>query len=126
MSKLPRPCLTPGCPAVVTGKVSHCPEHAPPDARRRDPEQVRFYGSTRWKKLREYVRSQEPICAMCQERPSSQVHHKDGDWRNNDRRNLEGVCDPCHRQHSGRDHVAKRGQRTEEEDHGDHHAAWLV
>jgi 5-methylcytosine-specific restriction enzyme A len=119
---LPRPCLTPGCPAVVTGKTSHCPTHAPPDSRRKDPAQARFYGSKAWKRLREYVRREEPTCAMCKERPSTQVHHRDGDWRNNDRRNLEAVCDPCHRSHSGRDHHAKRGQEPEPKDGG----AWLV
>jgi hypothetical protein len=53
---------------------------------------------------------------MCGERASTQVHHKDGDWENAARANLEAVCDPCHRAHSGREHRAKRGQRPKETD----------
>jgi 5-methylcytosine-specific restriction endonuclease McrA len=116
--KLPRPCLAPGCPATVTGRAVRCPEHALPDSRHRDPEQARFYGSTTWKLIRLRVRREEPTCRTCGTRPTTEVHHVDGDWRNNSRSNLEGICTPCHRSTSGRDHHAKRGEQPEEHDAG--------
>ncbi len=110
MSRLPRPCLEPGCPNTVTGRALRCPQHALPDARHRDPEQVRYYASAAWRALRARVRREEPVCGLCQERPSEQVHHIDGDWRNNQRANLQAVCAACHLERSGRDHQARRGQ----------------
>jgi hypothetical protein len=101
-----RPCAKHGCPALVAGST-YCAEHTP--TRKKDPEQAKHYGSSRWRKLSEIVRKQEPICAMCLERPSAVTDHIDGDWRNNDRENLRGLCRDCNARHTGKQHRWKRG-----------------
>jgi hypothetical protein len=108
MTRLRRPCLQPGCPAVVSGRDGRCPEHAVP-SRYRDPAQYQYYRSRAWRELSERVRREQPTCACGA--PATQVHHRDGDWRDAERANLEAVCAPCHRSQSGRDHAAKRGQQ---------------
>jgi 5-methylcytosine-specific restriction endonuclease McrA len=82
------------------------------DTYRKDTAQAQFYGSTGWKRLREYVRGQEPVCQLCGRRPSTNVDHIDGDWRNNSRANLRALCTPCERSHTARQHGAKARGRT--------------
>ena len=103
-----RPCTHPGCPRLVARGA--CPEHerARQDQRRKDPEQARFYGSARWQAIRRMIRERDPICTVCQRRASTQVHHLDGRWDNNDPANLAGICGPCHASESGRQHRGKR------------------
>jgi 5-methylcytosine-specific restriction enzyme A len=108
MTRLPRPCLHPRCPATVTGKASHCPAHAPPDSRRHDPAQRAFYGSRSWKRTRAFVLAEEPVCRICGTAPSTTVDHENGRWNDNRRENLRGLCDPCERSRTGRQHRAKR------------------
>lgn len=107
MAKPAHPCGQPGCPVLVHGRP-HCPEHTV--ERKRDPEQARFYGSSRWQKLRAMVRRQQPLCQMCRNAPSAVVDHIDGNWRNNRMDNLRGLCSPCERSHTGRQHQKKRGR----------------
>jgi 5-methylcytosine-specific restriction enzyme A len=100
-----RPCTQSGCPRLVSG--GRCEEHA--RVRKHDPNQRRFYSSARWRQLAELVRRQQPICTVCERAPSTQAHHRDGDWRNNAADNLAGICAPCHARESGRAHREKRG-----------------
>lgn len=99
-----RVCGAPGCGRLV--KSGRCPEHTvkQSDRRQHDPEQRRFYSSGRWTKLSRMIRSRDPICRICEDAPSKEADHIDGNWRNNDPRNLRGVCGACHRKRSGRDH----------------------
>lgn len=104
MSRAPRICITPGCPNLVP-----CPVHTVTQDQRRekDPEQARFYRSSRWTRLSKLVRAQEPICRLCERRPSTNVDHIDGDWRNNERANLRALCSSCERTRTGKQHRAK-------------------
>lgn len=104
-----RVCAAPGCGELVPR--GHCPAHQikQSDRRKHDPEQRRFYNSHRWQKIRAAIRSRYPVCQVCHDALSEQVHHKDGDWRNNDPANLEGICKDCHASESGRQHREKQG-----------------
>lgn len=102
------PCGVPSCPTLT--RNARCPAHTVTREERnpKDPKQQQFYGSTRWKATRSIIRKRDPICKMCHRRPTTQVHHKDNDWQNNDPSNLEGVCKWCHLEHSGREQRKKQ------------------
>jgi 5-methylcytosine-specific restriction protein A len=61
------------------------------------------YSSSKWIKLRDFVRSEEPLCRHCKEKgmivPTKIIDHiqsiLDGGeaW---DRDNLQGLCESCH------------------------------
>jgi 5-methylcytosine-specific restriction enzyme A len=102
-----RPCTEPGCATLV--KRGRCSDHLV--ERPKNPDQQRFYGSTRWKALRTLVKKQEPICRMCRRKPTKVADHIDGDWRNNARENLRGLCTDCNAEHTARQHQAKRAPR---------------
>src|SRR5690349_16791196 len=60
-----RPCASQPCPELVTS--GHCPTYAKEQDRDRRPEWVtKFYGSTRWKKLREWKRRHNPPREYCE------------------------------------------------------------
>lgn len=102
-----RPCGEPGCPALVAS--GRCPAHQ--RERPKDPAQQKFYGSSRWQKLRALVKQQQPFCAGCQREMSATVDHINGDWNDNRRENLQGLCWPCHNAKSGGQH-RRRGSGT--------------
>ena len=51
------------------------------------------------------VLSEEPLCRRCRAKGltvlATMVHHIDGNSSNNNRENLEPLCDPCHRAEHG-------------------------
>lgn len=50
-------------------------------------------GSTRrWRNLRELIIARDDGCVVCHTHEEIEVHHRDGDWRNDDPRNLETRC----------------------------------
>src|SRR5437588_8087367 len=55
----------------------------------------RGYG-TDHEKLRTIVIAQEPVCSICKNALSEQMHHKDGNAFNRERSNVTGVCRSCH------------------------------
>lgn len=104
MTKPLHPCPEPGCPVLVAdGK---CSAHT--TARAKDPDQAKFYGSSRWQSIRKLIRRRDPVCKLCLRGAATNVDHIDGNWRNNDPSNLRGLCDPCDRRHSGSQHSEKR------------------
>lgn len=46
--------------------------------------------------LRAKIRKGKTLCALCDERTATDVHHKDGHHHNNDPANLTPVCKRCH------------------------------
>jgi len=113
MSSLPRPCLVPGCTALVKGAESRCPTHLTV-ARSRPPGSQKFYSSSRWQKIRASVRREQPVCQRCLKdnrvTPSQTVHHIDNDFRNNETANLEGLCNACHFSISGAEHNLRKNR----------------
>lgn len=87
--------------------TDRCPAHPRHAERRKDPAQAAFYSSMKWRRLRAQVKREQPICAICRVRPSQVVDHVDGDWRNNERINLRGLCRPCEARRTGQQHAAK-------------------
>ena len=73
--------------------------------------QARFYGSRQWKAIRARVRREQPTCTVCRHAPTTDVHHRDGDWRNLAPSNLQGVCRHCHLSLTAEQHNARRSGR---------------
>lgn len=100
------PCREPRCPAIAVAR-GYCAEHAGPaesarrrrhDARRGSAAQ-RGYGA-RWRRVRALVLAREPRCRDCKADGrvtlANEVHHIDGNNRNNTLANLMPLCKSCH------------------------------
>ncbi len=67
-------------------------------------EAWRFYGSTRWKRMRVMVLNEQPLCVRCEEQgltePAMEVDHIIDRVERPDlafeRGNLQGLCKRCH------------------------------
>lgn len=105
-----RPCVHPGCTAIVKGGGNRCPKHlAAYEERQRERARIsdeqrgsrheRGYGSN-WEKVRADKLTKNPLCAICKKRgkivPATVVHHIDEDQFNNDPKNLCSLCRDCH------------------------------
>lgn len=70
------------------------------DHERDQTEERRFYHSPEWRRMRNAKLAQDPLCERCERHGrltgAVLVHHKDGDWQNNDPNNYESQCNPCH------------------------------
>ena len=109
----PAPCNYPGCDKLVAAGRGPCPLHkgvvrkAYDEARKRDPV-TKFYGSSRWKRLRRHKLEITPLCEPCRRdgrvTPADTVHHKieirDGGAQL-DMGNLESICRACHNRAHG-------------------------
>ncbi len=90
---LGHPCRHPGCPEITVER--YCPTHtyqAQPD--NRPSSTARGYGYQH-QQLRTQVLQEEPYCRLCG-RPSGHMDHIDGNVKNNNRDNLQGLCASCH------------------------------
>lgn len=109
-----RPCRAPGCPNLVRGPGSYCPEHAREVQRRYDAERGspsrRGYGRN-WRRLRAIVLAEQPLCAdpdgvHGDEPPlATEVDHivplRAGGT--NARSNLQALCKSCHSRKTARE-----------------------
>jgi 5-methylcytosine-specific restriction enzyme A len=95
----PHPCNHPGCPAVVFGAYCAAHDRARQQAqdKQRGSSHARGYGA-RWRKLRDLVLHEEPICRVCKRKASTDVDHIVPKSRGGTdaRANLQGLCKPCH------------------------------
>ncbi len=117
-----RPCLHPGCTALVRG--GYCDKHRPPDANRRSEKSQgyrRWYNLSVWKDdLRPKQLVREPWCRACAQRGlrvrATDVDHiqpHDGDWSKFvDPANLQSLCHACHSAKTIRESRAKAARRS--------------
>ncbi|MHA6905138.1 HNH endonuclease [Ralstonia syzygii subsp. celebesensis] len=100
-------CRHPGCGRRVD-VPGYCTEHKQHErqwdstdrARARQAKRALATNSTAWRRLRESVLRDDPLCAECSRAGrvviARLVDHIDGDATNNERSNLQGLCWPCH------------------------------
>ena len=64
--------------------------------------------SSLWEHIRLAYMRERPLCEECEKQglvvPTEQVHHRDGNPRNNVEENLESVCAACHNRLTARQH----------------------
>lgn len=90
----------PDRPPRFSGAVRSRSFFKPKDSR----PKVRNYSlsGAAWRKLRAAVLLEEPLCRLCKKkdppviRAAKCVDHEDGDPNNNDPKNLQPLCWPCH------------------------------
>jgi 5-methylcytosine-specific restriction protein A len=113
MPKLPpKPCRHRGCGKATTNPRGLCDEHQGhswdkgKDGRKRESSYRRGYGRA-WREIRVMVLRQEPLCRVCGEEGrlayATQVDHIDGDAFNNERTNLQAICEQCHAKKTARE-----------------------
>lgn len=93
-----RPCPTPGCPELTNGGpcAKHAREHRRAWERTETGKPKRKRGRP-WRRVRDQVLSEEPLCMVCQDAPTVEVDHIDPNG-DDQRDNLQGVCKSCHRE----------------------------
>ena len=104
-----RPCIEPGCPALVDRGESRCPSHKRSRAlaydARRGTAAERGYDADH-RKWRERVLRRDPICKGCGREPSTFADHliplKQGGAKL-DLANGQGMCSRCHQAKRGRE-----------------------
>jgi len=104
-----QPCNTPGCPALVTHGV-RCIEHRRKNEREKGHAYKRGYDRT-WERLRDKVRSEEPLCRRGLElglvEPTEHIDHiipiRDRPDLRLKRPNLQGLCKKHHGEKTARE-----------------------
>jgi 5-methylcytosine-specific restriction protein A len=97
------PCSFPGCPELIPAGERFCKEHKKQEQReynkQRGSSTQQGYDA-RWQKIRKMKLNTDPLCEEClrngRTTVATQVHHKDGNVRNNSSDNLESLCIECH------------------------------
>ena len=87
-------------------------------------ERAKFYGSTKWRKLRLNYIMYNPLCEQCLQdnrtTPATQVHHKDSfmnysGWMRTEmffnQDNLMALCEECHGKIHGECGRTQKGER---------------
>jgi len=121
VDRMPRrpkvPCSYPGCHELVeAGQGGRCEKHRRQERQRYDNERgtaaQRGYDA-RWRQIRAIVLAEEPLCRECSRQgrvmPAKDVHHINGNPRDNRRENLEPLCHECHSRHTARHQAFGRG-----------------
>lgn len=78
-----------------------------------------FYSTKRWRNLRQFFLSQNPLCVMCEANgqlvTATVVDHiiprRDRPDLELEESNLQGLCEPCHNAKSGREGQASKRRR---------------
>lgn len=99
-SRAPHPCAKPGCPNLTNER--YCTEHAHLNGqadRERGSSSARGYNAA-WQRIRLAALTRDPVCPLCRMenviRPSSPVHHVNGNPKDNRRENLIAMCKEHH------------------------------
>lgn len=117
-----RLCTYSGCKNVVSDGGSRCELH-PHQKRASEPEKKRpyqsIYSSSRWKRLRQVILSEHPLCVHCERlglvTAATVIDHiieiSDGGavW---DRDNLQPLCRTCHQIKTGLEQRRRRNKRS--------------
>ncbi|MGF1787106.1 hypothetical protein L4D00_15025 [Photobacterium swingsii] len=101
---LPKLCTERGCNIVSTDGNPKCHLHR---SDRRKPraevaERATFYNTTRWTKFSRLIRSERPVCELCDNELTSDLDHfieRSIDYRKDyefDPRNMVCLCKACH------------------------------
>jgi len=103
------PCRYPGCPELVEAGQRFCDKHKREVNRQYDKKRgtaVQRGYDARWRRIRKMVLAEEPLCRECLKhgivKPATDVHHIDGNPKNNKRENLEPLCHECHSRHTAK------------------------
>ena len=110
-----RPCRHAGCPELVAMPKRYCPSHASEentnDVLRRGGSAERGY-TDHWRKVRMATLRAHPVCSIpaCGH-AATEVHHLDGNPRNNHPDNLQALCKSCHSSIRDRGESGYRGAR---------------
>jgi 5-methylcytosine-specific restriction protein A len=103
-----KPCSYPLCPELISGEQTYCDKHKKKvnteyQKRRTDIEEQTFYRSYRWRKLRKYKLSRDPLCAICLRegivKEATMVDHIKPIKNGGDLMavvNLQSLCVSCH------------------------------
>lgn len=90
-----RPCSRPFCPNTVRAPAVRCVKHEKEHAVK--SENTGQNGVRRDQRLRRKVIARDGgMCVVCQYSEALEVHHIDGNPRNNAMTNLETRCQTCH------------------------------
>lgn len=84
-----------GCGHAVRGSCPRCRRER---EKNRPSSHDRGYGA-KWRKLRRYVLSLDPVCKICNRAVATEVDHikRKADGGTDDTNNLQGLCSECHK-----------------------------
>ena len=117
-------CRERGCRTLTRERGGRCDEHQRQQTRENNkadnPDRrasFKFYGSTRWRKLRQWILQMHPLCVDCKSdgvlRQATVVDHiKPRSERPDlayDQDNLQGLCKTCHEAKSMKEKNARAG-----------------
>ncbi len=101
---LGKQCKEPRCATIHNERGGYCKQHKK-ESMFTNKAKDSFYDSAAWRRARLLTLRDHPICARCQERPATQVHHVISKNQQPelalDVNNLEGLCRQCHFKVSG-------------------------
>ncbi|EQB2600679.1 HNH endonuclease [Aeromonas salmonicida] len=72
---LQKKCLHPTCTSIALDGETKCEKHFVPRKKVSNYSSDKFYNTSRWKILSNKYLSKNPICEICNKRPSEQVDH---------------------------------------------------
>lgn len=95
------PCCYPGCPVLLDGVGSYCPEHK--RKRQHRPSSAERGYDNVWRRCRDGYIQEHPVCEgqyVCNGMPAEEVDHivpiEEGGERL-DHANLQSLCGACHK-----------------------------
>jgi hypothetical protein len=102
MPRAPKFCGSPGCTARVVGRP-YCVDHQPIAW----GGGQKHTGTWAWRKLRQQVLDEEPVCRDCYNAPATQAGHILGRAYGglDVRENLKGQCAPCNLEQMRQDKI---------------------